>query len=530
MPSGLSRALRPGALAACALIACVGAGCGRRPESDAGPPAPAASILFDNIHSRKQNPLIALGKERTDYEHSHGYSRLLACLEASGAQCDSVGDGTLTDERLAGYDLLFIGLADSTRPRFGPDEIEAIGRYVEAGGSLYVVTEHTNAWYHADAVNPVLERFGVQATNTTACELSPANQLDGRGWHKVTHFADDPLTEGLSMVVVATAGALEISGGARALAWTSEDSFADWWDETADEGHHGNLQREEGEESGPLNLAVVAEPGSGGKVAVLADMNIFGDTWLNYAENGALARRLFGWLLDDRVAVGWDDRFDILLDESHNGSLSGRCTIPEGYRGFYVNLNRDRRVSAHGGYALEGEWDAVWLIAPSVEFAEEELAWIDGHLAAGRPLLITLDEERTAPAATALLEHLGIPTPSEPTEGAYCEERLPLRGPGAGAGERALSSCRPTPDWGGEPWLWVEKGEERRDVARRFVRPTGGEVILFVQSRFWRTEFLGGVYADPDPARRDAWELEWLVLDHLTGAAEPAAVHEGSEP
>jgi len=529
MPAGLSRASRPGALILCALALCSSVGC-RRSAGPALPEETRASILFDNIHSRKQNPLIKLGKDRTDYEHSHGYSRLLACLEASGVQCDSVGDGSLTAERLAPYDLLFVGLADSTRPAYTPEEIEAVRGYVESGGSLYVVTEHTNAWYHADVVNPLLECFGIRATYNTATEMNPENQLDGRGWHKGTRFEPDPLTQGLSMIALATPGALEVTGGARVLARSSADSFADWWDESAGEGHHGNLDRDEGEPGGPLCLAVVADRGDGGKVAVLADMNIFGDMWLNYADNWAFAARLFGWLLDDKVTIRRDDRYDILVDESHNGALSGRCTPPEAYRAFYVNLNRDQRVAAHGGYALDGEWDAVWLIAPSVGFSAEELAWLDGHLAQGRPVLGTLDETRVSPAARALLEHLGIACPDDAPQGAYSEERLPLRGPGTDSTDRVLSSCRPAPEWGGEPWLWVERGVERYDVARRAVTSSGGEVIVFVQSRFWRTEFLGGVYADPDAARGDAWELEWLLLDHLTGVAEPTAAHVGSEP
>ena len=69
----------------------------------------------------------------------------------------------------------------------------------------------------------------------------------------------------------------------------------------------------------------------------------------------------------------------------------------------------------------------------------------------------------------------------------------------------------------GEEWLWVQHGGERYDIARKFHPAQGGQVLVFCQSAFWRNGFLDDPSVTPSMPQLQAWELEWVLLDALTG-------------
>lgn len=67
-------------------------------------------------------------------------------------------EGPLTAERLSGCDVLL--LKTPTAP-YAPEEVDAIARFVEAGGGLFLIGEHTNVFGSSVFLNPVLRRFGM---------------------------------------------------------------------------------------------------------------------------------------------------------------------------------------------------------------------------------------------------------------------------------------------------------------------------------------------------------------------------------
>ncbi|MBI2876152.1 MAG: hypothetical protein HYY20_04660 [Candidatus Tectomicrobia bacterium] len=65
----------------------------------------------------------------------------------------------LTPGRLKEFDILILKVPTEPLP---PAEIEAVVRFVAAGGGLFLIGEHTNVFGHAAYLNPLAERFGLR--------------------------------------------------------------------------------------------------------------------------------------------------------------------------------------------------------------------------------------------------------------------------------------------------------------------------------------------------------------------------------
>ncbi|HQK95609.1 MAG TPA: hypothetical protein PLD23_19080 [Armatimonadota bacterium] len=510
------------ALTPCAVLAVawLGASCGpwAGPNGSANPGS-AVRILVDTWHSHKQNPTISLNPDDYGYSRMHGYSRLFRHLLLSGYGYDLVAQ-PLTDTLLARYQILFINLVDDTRPGFEASEIDAIEAFVARGGGLLIITDHSNCYHSAQIINPVLARFALRATYYTAVERGPDNAIEGGGWLNITRFAAHPVTEGLRRVSFQTGGTIEASSNdATVLAWSSENAFGDFWNESqGTPGYYGNWRQDSGEPDGPLALAVAREWGQG-RVVVVTDQNVFGDVWLHYADNYRFALNAFQWLGRDRLPAEEETlRFRVLTDESSNGSRAGRKAPADGFYTFYTVLNRHADFTVHADYGLTEGYDALLLLAPAEGLSAADLALIDAYLATGRDVVLILNEQqRQVDASRALLEHLAGDVKITGATASRVVSAAAVHGDGM-LGETATveSWCRIRAT-GGRPWLWIEDGAERYDIARAY-DSHGGRAIIYFQSAFWRNAFLGDESAVPTHAQREAWRLAWLMLQTMRRA------------
>ena len=106
--------------------------------------------------------------------------RLFSHLGAHGYDWDTVRTGPLTLSLLSDYKVLFINLVHDGCPPFSPPESHAIAQFVQAGGGLLVLADHTNVYGHAATMNPVLSPFGIQIAYTAALEPVYAQHFRGR--------------------------------------------------------------------------------------------------------------------------------------------------------------------------------------------------------------------------------------------------------------------------------------------------------------------------------------------------------------
>lgn len=306
--------------------------------------AMGTGVLIDGIHA---NDLTTVGL-RPDvyaYHETAGYRRPFEYLRAQGIRCDRVTEGVLDAERLAGYRMLFVNLVSAERPPLLVSEIAAIRSFIARGGSMLVITDHTNCYYHAWRLKPLLTELGIESYTDTACDQPPHTLADGPAWVTVTRFDPHPVTEGLRRIALQTGGPVDSRW---AVAWTSDQSWADAWisgpfgEENAP-GFYGNFVADADEPAGPLGVALAREF-ERGRIVIVGDQNILGESFLHYADNYRLWLNIVAWLLHDerlRDASAYRQwrRPRIVLHEPADDPVFGNCE-PQGLYNSLVLLSR----------------------------------------------------------------------------------------------------------------------------------------------------------------------------------------------
>jgi hypothetical protein len=257
---------------------------------------PARRILIDSIHAHNYlQP--ATPQTQYDYQWAYGYRKAFGFLAHRGMKVEEARGGRLDARRLEGVAMLFINVASADLPPFFVSEINAIRSYLESGGSLMLITEHTNCFFHSHKVTPLLEEVGVEIYNEAACERGGDRLGVGPSWLVVRRFGEHPVTRGLRAVALQAAGVVD---GRFAVATTSEVSWGDAWicppfGKGVEPGFYGNWMQDPGERAGPLGVILAKTVGKG-RMVIVADHNCFGDPFLNYADNYKLFLNAVAWL------------------------------------------------------------------------------------------------------------------------------------------------------------------------------------------------------------------------------------------
>ena len=118
----------------------------------------------------------------------------------------------LTLDLLQKYDIFFLNLVHSECPDFEPEEKQAILDYVEEGGSLLVLAEHTNVYYHAEKLNTFLCNFGIQIEYTSALDTME-HCIMYPGWIQITNFSNHPTNRGIRSISFQVGGTLKTDFG-----------------------------------------------------------------------------------------------------------------------------------------------------------------------------------------------------------------------------------------------------------------------------------------------------------------------------
>ena len=351
-----------------------------------------ARILVDSIHAHNY---IEHGLQENiyDYHRTGGYRLGFSFLKAQGIDHDVVTTGELDAAVLAGRDLLFINLVSAELPPFTVPEIHAIVQFVQGGGGVLFITDHSNCYFHAHKLKPLFGELGLSIANETACEAGPGQLSEGSGWIDINRFDPHPVTAGLRHIAFQSGGTVDDRFG---VARTSDKAWGDLWQvhpymEGDTPGFYGNWKQDAGERSGPLAVVAAKELGKG-RIVVVGDQNIFGDPFIGYGDNHRLFLNTVNWLLKGNAAQAEQlaDAFAawrtprILCYENFAQAAFGTLRSTDFYH-FFVHLNRK-----HGAFAnddLSGEHQLV-IVADDVPMPAAQLEHLLRHLKAGRNLLI----------------------------------------------------------------------------------------------------------------------------------------------
>jgi hypothetical protein len=362
-------------------------GCGGGVDGKPG----ACAVLVDSIHAHN---FLRVGPEDDPYAYHnlYGYRLAFDYLKSRKMIVDEVSDGRITRERLAGHSMLFINLVSADLPAFGAGEILAIKDFVERGGGLFLITDHTNCYYHLNKLSPLLDELDIRMRPETACEFPPRalGQVAG-GWITIEHFKPHPVTAGLRTIAFESGGTVD---DRFAVATTSERAWGDAstmhpFGEGDTPGFYGNWKPDPGERTGMLGVVLAKQVGKG-RVVIVADQNIFGDPFINYADNGRLFLNAIAWLsgktdLGDVAAYERWRRPAVLCYEEFGRAAFGNPD-PKGYFPAYAQLTQAFPTFARDH--LEGDWGTIVFAHPDYQLGQADLDALVEHLRRGKSVVI----------------------------------------------------------------------------------------------------------------------------------------------
>lgn len=509
-------------------------------------------ILIDNLHSKKRTQDIPMPWGAHDYTSLHGTKTLFDFLVESGYPYRFLTTHhalQLSPQVLAGVRILYVNLIAENSIAFAPAEIEAVRLWVEKGGSLLVIVDHTNVYDHARLTNPLLEPFGVQVPFCTAVDAVPQHAMQRGMWVKVRSFRQHPVTRGVESILMLAGVPLASKDG---VAFLSPVGFADvWWPENPEPGSMGNLHYDEGEPRGPLPVVVAGDYGHG-RFVVLGDENMLGNSRIFQADNFELIANTFEWLaheegaatpLRQRLSAPLQVGFDLLYSDWNVAGNGCNC-----YVNFYIDFNRIPGCVARALPSLKGNWDVWVLTDPILELPQQALDYLHGHLRAGGTLLVLTDVARARPGTPGLLQallpdlvfsgqrdftvrdlpagpQLVAPIPSDeefPLQSNYLDvSRLRMAAHEYPENARCgidVESSRPyllaLTASGGEPFLQAQVGTRTVDLARLY-EVDGGRLVVFFQDSFFRNETMGHDMYEPGPRTADSHAVVRALVQWL---------------
>ena len=427
------------------LLLLTGAGRAEQPGGSAPPAAKPASrqaaarILVDSIHAH--NALRPAGElEACNYHYVYGFRRAFDWLGRCGLEYDEVTTGRLDAARLRRYRLVFINLVSADLPPFMTGEIAALRDYVWHGGSLLVITDHSNCYYHAYKLAPLLEQLGIESPVETACDRPPHTLGPGNGWIAITRFAPHPVTAGLRCIAFQSGGVVDAR---YAVASTSPASWGDRWQvnpygEGNAPGFYGNWEQDPGERSGPLGVVLARKFGRG-RVVIVGDQNIFGDPFLNYADNYRLFLNTIAWLtgqpaIADYRAYEQSRSPRLLLYEDYTRAAFGNSSAA-GYNNVFAAIGR--ALPAFARDELTAPCDLMVFAHDNYPLAPDALEAVTRHLRAGRSVVF-LNPGAPDPAGSGAGQEAQAPgnaTGSKPAEAG-----APTTAPGSVQGETNVTA------------------------------------------------------------------------------------------
>ena len=252
----------------------------------------AFHVLEDNIHTTRQSSRTTHSFARTSYDDSHGYSKAFELLRANNVGVQSVSSGKITPETLKNVDVFFVNLLDEKEPRFEADEVTAVESFVRSGGGLMVIVDHTNAYRHSELSQVLLEPYGFELPYELACDVPAGTTFKPPHWLNITRIDSHPVTQGVRNFGVFAGGPIE---GPGSLGRTSDLGFRESWNPDEPPSYWGNFEKDEDEPTKSSSVLNAIEYGDG-RVVVVGDQNMFGNSVLGWADDRRLWLNAMQWL------------------------------------------------------------------------------------------------------------------------------------------------------------------------------------------------------------------------------------------
>jgi len=409
-----------------------------------------ANVYYDAVHGARHLWDRDNRRLRYGYHTVSGFNRFYKSLLEQGYDVHVETSRGFSRARLARYDVFFVGEQTYHGRFMSDDERDALIDWVEDGGGLFAVVEHTNAHYMGDVFNRLFEGLPIQARFDSIIDPGRVS----RSWTELPTAVDHPVTRGVDEYRIYNGGSLDTEHG---VLFSSPTSFSDRFDPENRPVNNGNQVRDEGEESGPLAGVAAFEHGKG-RVVVIADHNALSNPTLYWGDHHRFATNAMRWLagphlnldvlwavlgLGALVAAGrllrvhgrWSRRhwkgpagavvaaglvlggwhlarppsYDLFLHTGNGSTMVINTKSITGYFSLYAQLSKEPQLRPWASRDMERGHDALLLAAPTVPYTEDQLSAIRGYLWRGRKVvyLASIGSLRS-PAGAQLMDEFGF--------------------------------------------------------------------------------------------------------------------------
>ena len=213
-------------------------------------------------------------------------------MEDNGFSVSSISTKPITYKKLKEYDVLIIFSSGD----YSEDEIDAIEKFVEEGGGLFLVRD---VWRGKEeyATNKIAKRFRVSfAKDGQICDPTNYYRVSNKDIIEIFDIKPHAITEGIYSFYLVSGTYVIHTGSSNILAYADSDAwFDDLWDEQED-GTMGNEEKDADEITGPFPVLSVMDYGEG-RIVFMGDKGLFMNTWLDDLKNADLGLNIVKWLV-----------------------------------------------------------------------------------------------------------------------------------------------------------------------------------------------------------------------------------------
>jgi hypothetical protein len=259
---------------------------------DPGRRKASARILIDERHSNWEWSTIALDAHSYGVQTVYNYSELVRYLRFFYEVEPNFEP--LTDSLLAHTDVLI--LKTPTRP-YEDVEVDAVVRFVENGGGLWLIGDHTNVFGMSTNLNKVARRFGMRYRFDAAVDLLTF----GRQLYRHPRLFGHPSVRHLPTILMATSSTMVASLDARSV-MSGRSLLSDELDYSVNT-FFGDFRPQPDEPFGTMLQSLAVTRGRG-RVLAFSDSTIFSNFFMFIRGKPELALGSVQWLLFEN-RWGW---------------------------------------------------------------------------------------------------------------------------------------------------------------------------------------------------------------------------------
>ncbi|MBU1074269.1 GldG family protein, partial [bacterium] len=316
---------------------------------DPGDPKPGR-VMIDENHSNWEWSTVALNTESYGVQTVYNYSELVRYLRHFYAVDQNFA--VLGDSLLAAVDVLI--LKTPTKP-YADAEVDAVVRFVERGGGLWLVGDHTNVFGMSTNLNRVGRHFGMTYNYDAVIDLLTY----GRQYYRHPRLFAHPSLRHLPPLLLATSSSM-VGPLLSQPVMIGRTLLSDQLDYSVN-AFFGDFRPSAGESFGAM-LQSVAVPRGRGRVLGFSDSTIFSNFFMFIRGKPELALGSVAWLMSTN-RFGWVRH--ALLAMAGIGALLLLVRLPRqhGAAPFVLQMILATLFFALTARALD-RWTAAWSTLP----------------------------------------------------------------------------------------------------------------------------------------------------------------------